>query len=295
MHRPYWGVSHDSNGAVKVAMQELFALGFRNYAFAGFFVNRAWSRERAALFRQMVAGRGLSGVVLPNGGGDRFEYLRRIEKWILTLPRPCGILAANDRIGEHILKTCKKCGICVPDEIAVVGIDNDLLICENTTPTLTSVMPDFEESGYRAAELLDEVMSRDSSVPEVRVFPMASLVRRGSTRKLNAGNVRLIKSVEFIRLNACRGIGVEDVVREIGVNRRSAERRFLAMSGRTIADEIRSVRFAQACEMLATGKQDLETIGSACGYGDYTAFRKFFRSMAGVPPGEWRNLHSKKS
>lgn len=295
IRRPFWGVAHDSRESVLLALRELFDLGLPEYAFAGFYVSRDWSKKRLDVFRREVAARGLPGHVFPDGTGDYFAWERGLAEWIGALPRPCGILAANDRVGVAVLDICRKRGIAVPESVAVVGVDNDEVFCESATPSLTSAMPDYAESGYRAAEMLDELMAGKLPERRVRVFPTSCLVRRQSTRKFGPGGISVKKAVEFIRLHACEGIGVAEVVAVVGGSRRAVERRFRQATGHTVLDEIRDVRLRQAQRLLADARVLLKNVHYQCGYEDDMAFRRFFRQKTGLSPSEWRRQHVAES
>lgn len=292
MRRPWWGVAHDSRESVRLALGELLALELPAYAFAGFYVARRWSRERRAVFRREMAQRRLPAHVLSDGDGDYFGWERRLAAWIASLPRPCGILAANDRVGVAVLDICRSLGIVVPESIAVAGVDNDEAFCESAVPSLTSAMPDYAESGYRAAEMLDERMEGRCPKPEVRVFPTTCLVRRQSTRVIGAGGLPIRKAVETIRRRACEGLGAAEVAAEIGGSRRSAERRFRTATGRTILDEILDVRLRRAQELLRDPRVLLKNIHYQCGYEDDMAFRRFFRQKTGISVSEWRRRNA---
>ena len=207
----YWGISHDSRASARLAMQELLELDMPNYAFVGYCAQRRWSEERLGLFKREVAKTDAAMHIFPSGTGDFLRWERNLTRWIAQLPRPCGILAANDRTGAAVLNACRDLCIAVPESVAVVGIDNDECICESTAPTMTSVSADYEESGFRAAEMLDEVMSGElSGPPFVREFPVVRIVRRQSTRKFDACAGLIKRALEYIRLNACNGVGAAD-------------------------------------------------------------------------------------
>ena len=292
MRCPWWGVAHDSRQSVLLALRELLALDLPAYAFAGFYVSRRWSEERMTVFRREMARRGLPAHVFPDGDGDYFGWESRLAGWMAALPLPCGILAANDRVGVAVLDICRARCIAVPESIAVAGVDNDEAFCESVVPSLTSAMPDYVESGYRAAELLDARLAGRSPDPEVRVFPTTCLVRRQSTRMVGAGGLPIRKAVETIRRRACEGIGVPEVAAVIGGSRRSAERRFRTATGHTILDEIRDVRLRRAQELLRNPRVLLKTIYFQCGYADDMAFRRFFRQKTGLSVSEWRKQNT---
>lgn len=286
----YWGISHDSRASARLAMQELLELDMPNYAFVGYCAQRRWSEERLGLFKREVAKTDAAMHIFPSGTGDFLRWERNLTRWIAQLPRPCGILAANDRTGAAVLNACRDLCIAVPESVAVVGIDNDECICESTAPTMTSVSADYEESGFRAAEMLDEVMSGElSGPPFVREFPVVRIVRRQSTRKFDACAGLIKRALEYIRLNACNGVGAAEVAAEVGCARRTLERNFKLATGRTLLDAVHEVRIERAQDLLRDKSVPIKVIYGQCGYADDMAFRRFFRTRTGVSPLAWRS------
>ena len=287
MHGPYYGV-----GATEKAIGELKSLAYGHYAFAGYYVRVGWAEVRRNRFLKEFAGFRSPTFVLEDGNGQVVDHLRRMRVWLQSLPKPCGIFAANDRIGRDLANFCLQLGYAVPGDVAIVGIDNDETLCDGSEPTLTSATQNFDESGYRAAEMLDSLMRGLEVSPPVKCLSEAILIRRQSTRRFNAGTARLKSAVGFIRQHACEGIGAREVVQYLNCTRRKAERDFRAFTGHSIMAEILDVRYARACELLKNPGRSLESIYLDCGYRDNTAFRRFFFSRTGLPPGEWRKLHT---
>ena len=290
MHGPYYGVVYDSIGATEKAIGELKSLAYGHYAFAGYYVRVGWAEVRRNRFLKEFAGFRSPTFVLEDGNGQVVDHLRRMRVWLQSLP--CGIFAANDRIGRDLANFCLQLGYAVPGDVAIVGIDNDETLCDGSEPTLTSATQNFDESGYRAAEMLDSLMRGLEVSPPVKCLSEAILIRRQSTRRFNAGTARLKSAVGFIRQHACEGIGAREVVQYLNCTRRKAERDFRAFTGHSIMAEILDVRYARACELLKNPGRSLESIYLDCGYRDNTAFRRFFFSRTGLPPGEWRKLHT---
>lgn len=292
MHGPYYGVVYDSIGATEKAIGELKSLAYGHYAFAGYYVRVGWAEVRRNRFLKEFAGFRSPTFVLEDGNGQVVDHLRRMRVWLQSLPKPCGIFAANDRIGRDLANFCLQLGYAVPGDVAIVGIDNDETLCDGSEPTLTSATQNFDESGHRAAEMLDSLMRGLEVSPPVKCLSEAILIRRQSTRRFNAGTARLKSAVGFIRQHACEGIGAREVVQYLNCTRRKAERDFRAFTGHSIMAEILDVRYARACELLKNPGRSLESIYLDCGYRDNTAFRRFFFSRTGLPPGEWRKLHT---
>ena len=188
-----------------------------------------------------------------------------------------------------MLTLASSSGISVPDELAVIGVDDDPVICERTTPTLSSIRLDFGQGGYICAELLDRHL-HDPSFKSARIkFAPVFVTRRQSTRRFAQTDKRVARAVEFIRRKACDGIGAVDVAAEIGVSRRMAEIRFKAATGRTIGEEILERRLAAAREYLASGRTSISAIADFCGWNSLAAFRKAFKDRFGVSPIQFRD------
>ena len=175
----------------------------------------------------------------------------------------------------------------------MVGIDNDTLICENTTPTLTSVAPDFERSGYLAAEMLNARMNDRSVKDELRTFSALQVIHRGSTRILKRKDDAIKKALEFIREKAADGISPRDVIKQIGGSRRQAEYRFREFVGISIGEELLSVRIETAKKLLSDPSIPIGSVAERCGYSDDSLLRRAFKSATGLSLSEYRKSMSR--
>ena len=294
MRRPYSGVVHDSSMTATLAAKELLSLGLENYAFVGNLQPREWSEWRRKVFAKAVETAGRRIDVFRTGSAEAFdEFRERLAPWLSGLPRPCGLLVANDTTADVVLRVLRGLRIKVPEEIAVVGIDNDPLICENTVPTLTSVAPDFERSGYLAAEMLDARMKNGNVKDEIRTFAAMHVIHRGSTRMLKRKDDAIKKALEFIREKAKEGISPKDVVKQIGGSRRQAEYRFREFVGRSIGEELIAVRIETAKNLLSDPNVQIGAVAARCGYSDDSLLRKAFKSATGMSLSEYREKLSK--
>ena len=291
-YRLCFSVDHDAVDCVRMVADELLALGYEDYAYVGTISDLDWSVRRCAAFeRRMAAARKRCHVFHPVSSKGFDVFYSELGPWLATLPRPCGIFAANDKVASRVLNACELEGIKVPESIAVVGVDDDEMICENAEPTLTSVRPDFEGGGFMAAELLDKVMRRPDRRPERLEYGSEKIVRRNSTRIFKRRDAAVRDAVEWVRINACGGIAPADVIARIGGSRRSAEMRFRDFSGRSIGEEITVVRLERAKDLLSKPLVPIDTIYAECGYSDPTSLRKAFRKAFGQSPREWRIEH----
>ena len=286
---PFCVVVHDSSETAAIAARELIGLNLSHYGFVGFTHPRDWSERRREVFARAVADAGGTLHVFDPGQPDSLpNFLDQIRPWLRVLPRPCGILGANDIVADLVLQACVLERLCVPDDIAVVGIDNDELLCEHASPTLTSVRPDFEQSGYLAAKLLDDLASGRVAAPCVVRFGATDIVRRNSTRKFMRRDDAVRAALESIRARACDGLTPAEVVREIGGSRRQAETRFRALAGRSIGEEIAAVRIERAKSLLLHRDLAIEALHSRCGYADSSSLRRAFKKATGLSLRQWR-------
>lgn len=292
---PYFGIRHNSEGLVRDAVRELLARDFDDYGYVHYWAQTDWTMEREAIFRRELTARGKRGHVFKSWQHPRNEdseaYGRRLEAFLSGLPKPCGILAANDEMAVHVLRAADGLGVAVPEEVAVIGIDDDELVCENAIPTLSSVSPDFEQSGRIAASLLARRLRNPKMRPTVLEFGSTRLVRRLSTRKTEHVDIRAVRALEFVRTNACKGIRVADVVREMGLRTRTAENRFREVARHSIRDEIVAVRIARAKELLCDSKLSVNEIYESCGYGSPRPLRTVFKKETGLTLSQWRVRH----
>ncbi|MBR3086612.1 MAG: substrate-binding domain-containing protein [Kiritimatiellae bacterium] len=291
---PCLAVKHDSDITATTAANELVKLGLAHFAYVGNIFPRDWSaRRRETMAAAAAAAGGTFTDFEPSGPDCVTAFFDSIRPWLKKLPRPCGILAANDITGDLVLQACRMERLRVPDDIAVIGIDNDELICEHTTPTLTSAVSDFELSGFIAAQLLDDAMQGRAHAPCVRYFGAKDIFLRSSTRVFKRRDGAVRHAIELIRSQACSGLTPARVCREIGGSRRMAETRFRNFAGRTIGDEIREARVARAKSLLLEKTQSIESIYFKCGYADASALRRAFKQSTGMSMRAWRATNAK--
>ena len=285
-------VRQDPLSVAQLAFDELVGLSPASFAYLDWVSGTqcAWSRERGQAFAALVAS---SGKPFFRFGGarsraDMVVSQHRIADWLKTLPRPCGLFAANDVTAELALSAAELAGIPVPAELAVVGVDNDRLRCENTSPSLTSIEPDYAEAGRLAADLLKERLDDPRAGLRQVVFAPDCLVRRGSTRALRDAGVGICEAVERIRREACFGLTPADVLRDIPCSRRLAEQRFRQATGRSIGEEIVEARFARVFELLRNPTYPIGQIVSESGWESESYLKRAFKKRTGLSMREWR-------
>ncbi len=263
--------------------------GFKQFAYVGSVPASAWSQARAGAFADRVGKAGLPcALYVPQHANDWGLEQQHMRAWLTALPKPCALMAALDLRAKQVLDTCALAGIRVPEEISVIGVDNDETICENTTPTLSSVLPDFEGCGYMAAQLLDRLM-RSTRHQTVRLtYGVKRIVHRLSSQDMKQSSRLAVSAMEFIRLNACAGITVKDVVRHLNVSRRFAELRFREARGHSILDEIQHHRLERVRALLRETALPIGEIGDRCGYPTETYLKTLFKKRFGITMRDYR-------
>ena len=272
-------LEHDSAATAKLAAEELLKSGFENYAYIPYQDNR-WNRDRMESFRRVVT-----------MAGKRFHKLSSTNPRIILshLPKPCGILAGNDAAAADTIHAAAVLGLAIPEQIAVAGIDNEELLCENENPTISSVEQDFEGAGYRLAQLLAMEMERKGSAPKFSMYGPLRLVKRGSTAMFPKDDPRVRRGLEYIRRKATSGkVSVDAVAEAMGCSRRLATLRFREIAGRSITDEIQRVRIETAKLLLRDTWRTIDSIVDLCGYASASYLKKAFKAHTGTTMREWR-------
>ena len=221
---------------------------------------------------------------------------RRLRAWLRSLPRPCGIFAANDYVGEEIVNICEQLGLSVPDDIAVLGVDNDELLCETSDPPISSVAIDHEKLGELAAEALRRLLSGRrrakaadlTGVPFTLLAPVRGVVERQSARPVAPAAALAERAASFIRHNATKGITAADVVAHLRVSRTLANLRYRQIYGESILGAILRVRLDAAKRKLAETSLSIGQVAAACGFGSESRAKHLFKERFGVSMREWR-------
>jgi len=256
--------------------------GFARFAFVGEIHNVNWSRERGLAFAARVRRAGFAchayGPLTAREKRDWGVERRKLCAWLKTLPKPVGVFAAMDVRGRQVLDACLAAGLDVPHEVAVLAVDNDELICDSTTPPLSSISLDTERMGYEAARLLDQAMRRRRMAGRVtRTFPPLAVVTRRSTETVHIADPVVAQSLAFIWLNAQNPIGVPDIVAHAGVSRRLLELRFRKALNGTIQEELQRTRLKRAKTLLAETNLSVTAVAKACGFTSKSYLGKVFR------------------
>ncbi len=288
-------VGIDNRAVVTLALQHLTNCGFRQFAFCGSPRRQnPWMDLRCALFQQMVAANGSRCYVFDSVEGRQSNRVawektqNQIGKWLLKLPKPIGVMACNDDFGRNVLDACRRVDIRVPDEVAVIGVDNDEIQCELSCPPLTSVNINTLQVGYEAAALLGRLMSGTPVPAEPLLLAPQGVIARASTDVLAIDDRELSEAIRFIRQHACEGLRVKELVLKITISRRELERKFLDLLGRSPKEEILRVQTEQAKQLLTLTDLPVRIISAKCGFSEPKYFSQVFHARVGLSPIAYR-------
>lgn len=286
-------VGTDNPKVARMAADYFMRLGLRSFGYCGVPVRTVdpWNRERQEAFAAHVGEHGhpcsvFAGRYSPSHSWEQLQ--ESLFRWLRPLAKPVGVLAANDVRARHVLEACRRFGLRIPDDVAVLGVDNDELICQLATPPLSSIVQGTEEIGYRAAGLLDGLMRRRMrKTANVLVDPVA-VVERASTDLVATDDPVVAAALTYIRQNACGGLGVPDVARGIGVSRSTLDGHFRRGVGHTVHDEILRIQMNAARSLLAATELPLDQVAKRSGFCHAQYLSSIFRRQFGQTPGEYR-------
>lgn len=275
-----------------IAFGHLLERGFCHFGFCGL-ADMHWSQERSSAFSRRVEQAGHACYQYNPSQSPKLRSWKneqiRLAEWLKSLPKPIGIMTCNDDRGQHLAEACKLAGFQVPDEVAIIGVDNDDLVCDLSDPPLTSIALNTEEAGYRAAELLHSLMQGEKMVGQRIMVKPTHVVTRQSTDKLAIDDPDVAEAIRYIRRNARMPLQVNDVVSEVALSRRVLEKRFRSTLQRSIYQEIRRVRVDQAVKLLMETEMSISDIALALGFPGIEHFARYFRKEKGMSLRAYRN------
>ncbi len=289
----------DDHAIARLGFEHFVERGFRKFAFIGVAGQtwarggRNWSGYRRDAFCELAEETGSTAAVLEFTRRELEETSwdqrqDRLAEWLRELPKPVGLMVCSDQHGLHVLEACRRAGLRVPDQIAVLGVDNDEPLCEVCTPPLSSILPDHFGVGYQAAELLAQMMGVKKNAWDHRSVAPRGIVTRQSSDVLAVEDAAVAAALGMIREHACAGIGVDEIARAAGASRSVLQRRFRAVLGQSIHDHLVSTRMKRAVELLSSTEMPLAEVAERCGFRHQEYMGVVFRERLGKTPAQCR-------
>ena len=286
----------------RAAARHFLSLGnFRSLAFVHDPRDEIWTRERQAAFATTLAEAGhvcktfnasatTAMTAAPHTGGSRLSRPHELSAFLRGLPLPVAVMAASDLVATSVLRACEEARLSVPDNIAVLGVDNDISLCTRSTPRLSSIEPDFEEEGFRAVIALENLFGNNIQINEK---PMADvrLVERESTKPLPPATRLVDRALAFITANYHAPITPRDVANHLGVSRRLIDLRFRQLQHETLLSAITRLRLNALCNLLKEESGSLKKLTTECGFGSVVRAAHLFKGTFGLSMSAYRKSH----
>ncbi len=286
---PFVGMDNRLIG--RTVAEHFFNRGYRNFA-AYSLETESFFEQRVQNYVKVVKAVGCSCTVLPEAQSETVadweQSQDRLMAWLSELPKPVGIFAANDQLGVRLLDACQRAGLAVPEEVAVVGAENEETLCEFATPPLSSLRYDGPTVGYLAAQMLDRLMSGKKLQPRETLVPPKGIMVRASSDDLVINDQLVARAVRLMREGVNTGITVDDVCRKLNASRSTLERRMQVALQRTPKQEIQRLRFRMVERMLRDTDLTMEAIAQQAGFTHSHYLQAAFKERHRMTPGEFR-------
>jgi LacI family transcriptional regulator len=278
----------------RVGAEYFLKKGFRNFAFYGF-GNIVWSRERAHGFEQRIQESGFHVHYYEHknpGAADLWYYKpSALSEWLKSLPKPIALMTCDDNQGHHVAEAAKHAGIRIPDEVAVLGVDNDEMVCELSDTPLSSIELDAEKGGYEAARLMELMVEEKTCCgPDIIVKPTQVVTRR-STDVFASKDKYIVSALKYIHGNLDKNLKVDQVLREVPLSRRSLEKRFMLTTGYPVYEYIYNQRIEKFTQKLLETDMTIFEIALDLGLSDSKNIARQFKQVKGLTPMEYRKQH----
>jgi LacI family transcriptional regulator len=291
-HRNISFVTSDSKAIGIAGAKFLIRQGFTNFGYVPDTRPWDWSQERGNAFAACIKSHGYNCVIYEGQKANRksgwASEQKHLANWLQQLPKPTALLVARDGRARQVIETCQSSGLNTPGDIAVLGVDNEEVLCENTNPSLASIQPSFDEGGYQAAALLENMMRGMLKKPQKISYGVKQIILRTSGRSSRTVDRRLLRGLEFIRLNVSEPISVLDVARHMQISRRMAEMLFRNNLDRSILDEISNARLARLENFLLETTLPIGQISLLCGYQTEMHAKRIFKKQHGITMSQFR-------
>lgn len=279
----------DTEEVGRLAARHFLSAGYRNFAYVGAGPYDVWSKRRYSAFAEVIKACGFTASnFVPTTDVTLSDQSEELCRWLVSLPKPCAILCAWDLRARQTIDACVLAGIAVPDEVTVLGVDDDEDLCFSVNPPIPSIRMDAERAGYEAARVLDDMMRGGTGEDYIDYGPV-EIVNRGAPRPIAGWNDPFARGIiEFVMLNAANRVTVRDVACHANVSVRVLERRFAAIVGKTVRAYIEEVRLERVKTMLRETNESIKSIALTCGYATVSHLTARFREHEQMTMSDYR-------
>ena len=290
-------IATDSVLIGNMAAEHLLDRGFRRFAYYAV-DDTWWSQARAKAFGERIAEFGFETSFYKQSRSRAHRSWQkeqiRIADWLKSLPKPLGLMAACDDRAKHVIEACKLANLHIPEDVAVIGVDNDELVCDLSHPAISSVALDTEKAGYEAAELLDNLMAGEKMANQKIIIRPTHIVTRQSTDILAIEDPDVVRAVRFIRQHAKEPIQVSDVAKTVEISHRGLCQRFQKTLGCSINQQIKKARVEIITRMLVETNLTVRRIAMTCGFTSVDHIARYFRKEKGMSLLNYRKKYGQK-
>lgn len=287
-------ITGNYHGTGKMAAEFFLSKGFQNFAFYGY-RDAVWSQERCEGFYDCIAAHGF--------GNNFFSYQEQslddmwffesplLLSWLKSLPQSTALMACDDNLGNRITEVCRVNNIRVPDKIAILGVDNDEIICNLSEPPLSSISHNIVRGGFEAAELIEHLLNEEESTYQDVVLQPVNVVNRLSTDFYSTTDACIHTALKYIHQNLASDITVSDIVKQVPLSRRLLEIRFKQVTKQSIHKYIFNLRMERFAQLLLTSDDPIADVAEQVGINNLKNLSRQFKALKEVSPNEYRKKH----
>lgn len=286
----------DYLGTGRMAAEYFMQKGYTHFAYYGTH-DTVWSRERGMGFEQKLRENDFELNTFLEPSYSRIQWMYNpdtLGSWLMSLPKPVAVFTCDDYFALQISETCRIFDLQIPSQVAVLGVDNDELLCNIASPPLSSIVIDAENGGYTAGRVLHDLINKKVKEPfDITVSPIQVFTRQ-STQIYVIKDKYIMKTVEYIEEHYAEPIGVPDLLKLAPLSRRVFEKRFRENTGMSIYQFLLRTRIEKFAEKLISTSWSIENIAADCGFDDYNNVSRVFVRYKGMTPSQYRNeyLHT---
>ena len=275
----------------RMAAEHFLGKRFENFGFFGF-NGVCWSDERYQGFRKTIeeAGYGENLYLYDRQNiTDRWYYdMSSLHQWLISLPKPIAIMACDDNQGNMLIQACQVCGLKIPFDVAIIGVDNDEILCNMSEPAMSTINCDVERGGYDTAAMVDRMVQDPSYEGEDVIIKSLNVVERVSSSLFATNDPAVLKALRYILANIDHRISVTDILEQVPMSRRLLEQRFKQMTGLTIYNFISIHRIERFAQLLLSSNGSVSEIAARMDEFDTKSISRRFKAIKGCTPMEYR-------